>query len=195
MPPASHTHKSMLLRGANPPTSALTRSDIETIRGKSNRGGRSHGGAPLGRYDNNGRHHPVNYGPDSRGGRGGGGRGGYGGGRGSYNGGGRGGYNAHHQGPPPIQHGPPPGWVPPPPGAAGFGYGAPPPPGGPGFGMGVPPPPVYQPGGRPHDGYGGGQPGYQGGSWNAPPPRLPPGRDYGPPGRRDDYGRDRRDYR
>src|SRR5687767_5318955 len=165
MPATNHTHKSMLLRGAQPPPPALNSSDIEIIRGKSNRGGRSHGGAPLGRYDNVGRHQPINYGPDSRGGRGG-----YGGGRGSYNGGGgRGSYNGYNQGPPPIQHGPPPGWVPPP-GAAGFGYGAPPPPGAPGFGMGVPPPPpAYHGGGRPHDNYGGGHQGYQGGKWNGPP--------------------------
>ncbi|KAL7807700.1 exoribonuclease [Trichoderma gracile] len=52
MPQVSQTHKSMLLRGVKMPPPALTRSDIEEIRGKSNRGGRNYG-RPYG--NNNGR--------------------------------------------------------------------------------------------------------------------------------------------
>ncbi|OHE91598.1 XRN 5'-3' exonuclease [Colletotrichum orchidophilum] len=43
-PESSHPHKSMLLRGAKPPAPALDRNDIETLKGKSSRGGRSYGG-------------------------------------------------------------------------------------------------------------------------------------------------------
>ncbi|KAI6780302.1 5'-3' exoribonuclease-like protein [Emericellopsis cladophorae] len=155
MPTTSQTHKSMLLRGAKLPPPALNRSDIEIMKSKSRRGGRNHGGAPLGRFDHNsGRHEPVNYGPNGNGQRGGGYRGGRGGGRGGNGGGGygRGGY-------PPQQSfpgAPPPGWQPPPPGGPGFGMGGPP-----------PPPPTYQ--------QQGGRGGYNNG-W-APPPGPP-----GPPG-------------
>jgi 5'-3' exoribonuclease 2 len=97
MPSSSHTHKSMLLRGLKMPTPALDRSDVEFVRNKGNRGGRSYGGAPLrNNYGGGGRGDRINYGP----GRGGGGRGGrggyqqdrgYGNGYGGGGGGGRGG--------------------------------------------------------------------------------------------------------
>ncbi|KAH6610977.1 5 -3 exoribonuclease 2 [Trichoderma cornu-damae] len=58
MPQVSQTHKSMLLRGVRMPTPALTRSDIEVIRGKANRTGRNYGGAPPPYGNNNGRHRP-----------------------------------------------------------------------------------------------------------------------------------------
>ncbi|RDA82743.1 hypothetical protein CP532_6874 [Ophiocordyceps camponoti-leonardi (nom. inval.)] len=51
MPAPSQAHKSMLLRGAHLPAPALTRSDIEILRGKTGRSGRSHGGSSLERYD------------------------------------------------------------------------------------------------------------------------------------------------
>ncbi|UKZ52260.1 5'-3' exoribonuclease 2 [Trichoderma virens] len=74
MPQVSQTHKSMLLRGVRMPPPALTRSDIEVIRGKTNRPGRNYGGPPQ-HYGNNNGGRP---------------RGGYSGGyrdtRGSYNG-------------------------------------------------------------------------------------------------------------
>ncbi|CAM1509245.1 Fc.00g029840.m01.CDS01 [Cosmosporella sp. VM-42] len=107
-PQTSHTHKSMLLRGAKLPQPALTRSDIEIMRGKANRGGRSHGGAPLNRPgQGQGGREAIHYGPH-------GSRGGYRGGR-NQNGHGR---------PDPYQSAP----QPPPPGAPGFGIGVPPPP-------------------------------------------------------------------
>ncbi|KAK5997389.1 5'-3' exoribonuclease 2 [Cladobotryum mycophilum] len=115
MPQTSQTHKSMLLRGVQMPTPALSRSEIEVIRGRTNRNGRNHGGAPLGRFDaNSGRHEPIHYGP-------GGGRGGHWANR---NG------NGYRQQEPqfPPQNYPPPTWQPPPPGAPGFGMGVPPPP-------------------------------------------------------------------
>lgn len=128
MPASTHTHKSMLLRGVKLPTPALSRSDIEIMKGKSRRGGRSYGGAPLGRFDHGtGRREHINYAPDSRGGYGGRGgqRGGY---RGGYSNGGHG-----RNGPPydqnqPSYGRPPQNWQPPPPGAPGFGMGVPPPP-------------------------------------------------------------------
>lgn len=52
MPQVSQTHKSMLLRGVRMPPPALTRSDIEVIRGKTNRPGRNYGGGPP-HYGNN----------------------------------------------------------------------------------------------------------------------------------------------
>ena len=124
MPKTSHTHKSMLLRGAKLPTPALNRSDIEIMKGRSRRGGRNFGGAPLGRSDQP----PVHYGPNGQSQRGG-----Y---RGGYRGGGstRGGYSHHSSS---FPGPPPPGWHPSPPGAPGFGMGVPPP----------PPPAHYQPGG------------------------------------------------
>ncbi|KAK8077588.1 5'-3' exoribonuclease 2 [Apiospora saccharicola] len=120
MPNSSHTHKSMLLRGAQLPTPALNNSDIEELKGKMRNSGRSHGGAPFGRGGGNrGR---MNYGPDSRGGRQD---------RPRYNNNNN--NNGHQQhgsnsfpAPPPGWN--PPGWIPPPPGQAGFGAGLPPPP-------------------------------------------------------------------
>ncbi|KAL6858655.1 exoribonuclease [Trichoderma novae-zelandiae] len=55
MPKASQTHKSMLLRGVRMPPPALTRSDIEEIKGKTNRTGRNYGGPPSHYGNNNGR--------------------------------------------------------------------------------------------------------------------------------------------
>ena len=200
-PLSSHDHKSMLLRGVKLPTPALNRSDIEILKGKSMRSGRSYGGAPLGQNNyHNGRSQPVNYGPsgggprpyqNSRPDRGGyqhGPRNGYGsGGHGPREG--QGPRNSYHASPPGRQQ--------------------PPPPGMPGFGMGVPPPPPPA-----HVGYGGGYgQGYgQGYSSNPPqrsysshynrppPPQGPPGQDrnYRPPPRdnRDgNYGHDSRGYR
>lgn len=101
-PQTSQTHKSMLLRGVNLPKPALTHSDIEVIRGKANRGGRSYGGAPLGR---GGHGRGMHYGPGMSAPRGGH-------------------YGQHNNG-----YGPPPhGSIPPPPGGPGFGIGVPPPP-------------------------------------------------------------------
>ncbi|KAK4071282.1 uncharacterized protein Triagg1_6313 [Trichoderma aggressivum f. europaeum] len=54
MPQVSQTHKSMLLRGVRMPPPALTRSDIEVIRGKTNRPGRNYGGHPQHYGNNNG---------------------------------------------------------------------------------------------------------------------------------------------
>ncbi|KAI1869034.1 uncharacterized protein JN550_006021 [Neoarthrinium moseri] len=161
MPTTTHTHKSMLLRGVELPTPALTPSDKDELRGKLRNAGRSYGGAPLGRggYGDN-RRGRINYGPDS------GGRGGRQNGPPSYNG------NQNHypapNGFPPV---PPPGWVPPPPGYPGFGAGLPPPPpvhynGGHGnFGnQGYRPPP-------PPPGSQGGYGGYNGHSNSGPPGR------------------------
>ena len=62
MPITAHVHKSMLLRGVKLPTAALDRSDIEILRSKSQRSGRSYGGVPLGRSNHNGdRRGPINY--------------------------------------------------------------------------------------------------------------------------------------
>lgn len=103
----------MLLRGVQMPSSVLTRSDIEVIRGRANRNGRGYGGAPLDRFNpGNGRREPVHYGanttrppwPDRR-------------------------HNAQGHGQP--SHGIPTphhSWHPPPPGTPGFGIGLPPPP-------------------------------------------------------------------
>ncbi|KAH6971880.1 hypothetical protein BKA56DRAFT_677938 [Ilyonectria sp. MPI-CAGE-AT-0026] len=104
-PQTSHTHKSMLLRGVQLPRPALSHSDIEVLRGKSNRGGRSYGGAPLGRQGQG-----IHYGP--------------GGGRGNQFGRPQNGYGRQDGYRPPHA----PGTGPPPPGAAGFGVGLPPPP-------------------------------------------------------------------
>ncbi|RFU76121.1 5 -3 exoribonuclease 2 [Trichoderma arundinaceum] len=62
MPQISQTHKSMLLRGVRMPVPALTRSDIEVIRGKTNRTGRNYGGGPPPYGNNNGRHRFGNSG-------------------------------------------------------------------------------------------------------------------------------------
>lgn len=155
MPSSSHTHKSMLLRGVKLPTPALDRNDMDEIRSKGRRAGRSYGGAPLGRQDyQNGRTEPINYGP---------GRGGYQGGRGR--GGSGGGYGGGRDSYPPPRNGggypaPPANWVPPPPGTAGFGSGLPP-----------PPPPAHFGNGGGYGGYGGGyNQGYgNGGGYGAPP--------------------------
>lgn len=181
MPESSHTHKSMLLRGVKLPHPALDRSDIEILRSKGQRSGRSYGGVPLkNNYHGGGRGGDrINYAPGGPyhggsgrggGGGGGGGRGGYGngygrgGGGGGYGGGYGGGGGGQHQH---QQYAPPPGWQPPPPGYPGFGVGVPPPPppahlGGGSYGgynrndsyrPGLPPPP--------HGG-GGGYQGYHG---------------------------------
>ncbi|KAH9893762.1 hypothetical protein F4778DRAFT_772513 [Xylariomycetidae sp. FL2044] len=142
MPPNTHGHKSMLLRGVQLPPPTLNRSDVEEMRGKMRNSGRSHGGAPLGRqsYDGN-RRERMNFGPDSRGGRNQG-PSSYHNSSSRFNG------SNSYPVPPPI---PPPGWVPPPPNMAGmYSNGIPP-----------PPPPAYVGnGGR--DSYGYGQ-GYRGG--------------------------------
>ncbi|KAH7134832.1 hypothetical protein B0J13DRAFT_597650 [Dactylonectria estremocensis] len=166
IPQTSNTHKSMLLRGAQLPRPALTHSDIEVIRGKANRSGRSYGGAPLGQHGQ-----PIHYG--SRGGHGGNqfGR--------QQNGYGRqGGQGGHY---PPHA----PGVGPPPPGAAGFGIGLPP-----------PPPPAHYYNGQQQDGPRGGPQGYNGNSWGRgqPPPHNPGGQQHGPGGHAYNNNRNR-DYR
>lgn len=208
MPSSSHTHKSMLLRGVKLPTPVLTRSDIEILRSKSQKSGRSYGGVPLKNNPNGGRRDTINYaagGPPP--GQGGHGRGpyqqpdrgyanGYGGGYGSGYGGGYGGYGGQYQQYAP----PPPTWQPPPPGYPGFGVGMPPPPppahlagggygqgyGGQGYGHGYRND-RYEPGPPPHGGYQRSHQGYQGQHYRPPPP---PGQD-----RRYDrsYGGDSRD--
>lgn len=116
MPKMIHDHKSMLLRGVKMPTPALTRSDIEVLRGKASRGGYG-GGGRGGRYDPGGHHQ---FRPAGRG-------------RGQHFG------QSHHHQSDSYRHGdsgPPPhhysrgrgGWQPPHPGSAGFGRGIPPPP-------------------------------------------------------------------
>ncbi|OLN95304.1 5'-3' exoribonuclease 2 [Colletotrichum chlorophyti] len=111
-PSSSHPHKSMLLRGVKLPTPALDRSDIETLKGKSSRGGRGgYGGGSFGRggYSGGGRQDRP---PSHMG-----------------NGNGYGRQGPHPSGPSPIQS-----WQPPPPGHPGFGMGLPPPPPPPGYG-------------------------------------------------------------
>ena len=67
MPQSEHIHKSMLLRGVKFPTPKLDRSDIDGVRNRSARGGRSYGGAPLHvdnyrpRYNNNNGYRGNNY--------------------------------------------------------------------------------------------------------------------------------------
>uniref|UniRef100_A0A8H7N5M3 5'-3' exoribonuclease n=1 Tax=Bionectria ochroleuca TaxID=29856 RepID=A0A8H7N5M3_BIOOC len=162
MPVTTHTHKSMLLRGVKLPTAQLTRSDIEVMKGKARRGGRSYGGAPLGRHDQgNGRREPIHYGSESRynngprGGHRGGGRGGYHGGNGSY---------SQYDAPGRSYPSHPPAWQPPPPGA-------------PGFGMGVPPPPPgvhFQNGHRQNHGHSGSYSGHRGSNDRRDYPPPPP---------------------
>ncbi|POR33298.1 5'-3' exoribonuclease 2 [Tolypocladium paradoxum] len=108
MPQSAQTHKSMLLRGAQLPALALTKSDIEVIRGKASRAGRSYGGARLDRLGtSSGHREPIYYGPDNRAPR-----------QGHYQ-------VASSSG----RHLPPPlSWHPPTPGSTGFGIGVPPPP-------------------------------------------------------------------
>lgn len=55
MPRSSHIHKSMLLRGVEFGPPALDRGDIEAIKGRAGRSGRSYGGAPLRGDHSNGR--------------------------------------------------------------------------------------------------------------------------------------------
>lgn len=101
-PQASQTHKSMLLRGVQLPTPALTQNDIQDMRSRANRGGR--GGFGRG-HDRSGYNGPGM----TRGSQYNRNQGGYGRGNGHYP-------------PAPASH------VPPPPGAPGFGIGVPPPP-------------------------------------------------------------------
>ncbi|EAA27029.1 5'-3' exoribonuclease 2 [Neurospora crassa] len=211
-PDCSHTHKSMLLRGVQMPTPALTRSDIDILKGKASRSGRSYGGVPLSNKNYSGRNEPINYGPGGgqQGGRGrggyqggggrGGGRGGYGGngggyqanGGGYYNGGNNGGGGGGYGGQPRDSYGPPPGWQPPPPpGLAGFGVGPPPPPPGAAYGG--------APGGAGYGGYGSSRGGYQDNRYALPPP--PPqayqaqGQQYGQGGSRGGYQGQGNQYR
>ncbi|KAK1761141.1 exoribonuclease 2 [Echria macrotheca] len=210
LPVTGRSHKAMLLQGVKLPKPALDRSDIEILKSKAQRSGRSYGGVPLngrGGY-NGGRRDQINYGPDRQGGRG---SGSYQTPRQSRGNGGSNGYGNYNQ--------PPPGWQPPtmppmPPNFPGFGAGVPPPP-PPAYHGGQynnrqygndryapPPPPPGQ-----HGGYPGGA-GYQGGYPPGPPP--PPqnygqGRyDNGPSGQGRQYddrsyqggrGRDNRDNR
>lgn len=125
-PITSHAHKSMLLRGLKPPRAVLDRSDVETIKNKSSRSGRSWGGAPLSHGFNGDRQHER--GRDNRPNRG---SNGYGGNQRRHN-------NAmQYPGEPPrrnFQEGfayssqPASSWQPPPPHHPGFGVGFPPPP-------------------------------------------------------------------
>ncbi|KAK1656507.1 XRN 5'-3' exonuclease N-terminus-domain-containing protein [Colletotrichum godetiae] len=156
-PESSHPHKSMLLRGAKPPAPALDRNDIETLKGKSARGGRGYGGVPFqrgGGHHNGGRRGgQFSYAPDGGQGRQDRGPPSYGG-----NGGGYGRQGFQSSGLPPTQS----SWQPPPPGHPGFGMGLPPP----------PPPAGYGNDGRASNGS------YRGGGYNqhqnyGPPP--PPG--------------------
>lgn len=55
MPRSIHIHKSMLLKGVKFPPATLDRSDIEAVKGKAGRSGRSYGGAPLRSDNGNGR--------------------------------------------------------------------------------------------------------------------------------------------
>ncbi|KAK0626117.1 XRN 5'-3' exonuclease N-terminus-domain-containing protein [Immersiella caudata] len=166
-PNTGKTHKSMLLQGAKMPAPALDRNDIEELRDKKSRSGRSYGGVPFrGGYNGGNRGGMINYGPQGgRGQRGGG----YGNGQQNY-------------------QRPPPNWQPPPPGLAGFGSGPPPPPppgyGGYNQGYGndrFAPPPQY--GGHQGGNQGGHQGGYQGqqggyqGYQSSPPPQQYGGQD------------------
>lgn len=72
MPPATHVHKSMLLRGVELPQKVLDNSDLAILKSKARNSGRDFGGAPL--YDNrrqdpmdrpqNGRGGHINYAAD-----------------------------------------------------------------------------------------------------------------------------------
>ncbi|ROT43352.1 hypothetical protein SODALDRAFT_37119 [Sodiomyces alkalinus F11] len=122
----------MLLRGLKLPKTVLDRSDIEGIKSKSSRSGRSWGGVPL--SQNYGGDRNQGYGQDRRRGRGGGPI--------NYGPPGRNGYQPPNAFPPPSHPlrnahgvndgvappGPPLHWHPPPPGHPGFGMGLPPPP-------------------------------------------------------------------
>lgn len=162
MPKSTYIHKSMLLRGVKLSEPALDRSDIEATKGRANRSGRSHGGAPLRGGGGRGRGGHINYadhrpnpfaahlnGPPPNG---------FSGNRGPDP------YvdNSYGRGPPPSYH----GFGQPPPhgrynGAQADGHhrGPPPPPP---YNLGPPPPQNSFPGGSsPFNGYG-------------PPPRAPP---------------------
>ncbi|KAL1881967.1 hypothetical protein VTK73DRAFT_3296 [Phialemonium thermophilum] len=182
-PTTSHIHKSMLLRGVKLPPPALDRTDIEIVKGKAQRSGRSYGGVPLGgrgNYNGNGRRDQFNYGPGGQPPR--------------YDRGDRGPYAPPPPGRydngyrPPYGAPPPPSWQPPPPGYPGFGMGVPP-----------PPPPAYVHGGDRYggsydQGYGQGYGNYYGG---APPPVPPPQHRGGYSGQqyRPYQGQDDRNYR
>ena len=67
MPPATHVHKSMLLRGYKPRDPVLDNSDLAILKSKARNSGRDFGGAPLydnsrrDQYDNHGRGGRINY--------------------------------------------------------------------------------------------------------------------------------------
>src|SRR2546423_13633180 len=65
-PPATHLHKSMLLRGVIEPARQLDNSDIAILKSKARHSGRDFGGAPL--YDNT-RQHPQDRNDNGRGSR------------------------------------------------------------------------------------------------------------------------------
>ena len=66
MPPATHVHKSMLLRGVELPPKVLDNSDLAILKSKARNSGRDFGGAPL--YDNR-RQDPMDRPQNGRGGR------------------------------------------------------------------------------------------------------------------------------
>lgn len=154
MPESDKTHKSMLLRGAKLPEPALTRSDIEVLRGRVKPWHNNNHGGGRGRFDSRRDDFRGNGRPPHQGGRGynggynnggynnggynnGGGGGGYGG-NGGYNN--RGGYVGGNGNGNRNDFRPTPAWQPPAPGSAEFGRGAPPP----------LPPNGWQPGGLQH---------------------------------------------
>ncbi|KAL9599204.1 MAG: hypothetical protein Q9219_003985 [cf. Caloplaca sp. 3 TL-2023] len=130
IPASTHIHKSMLLRGVQPPPPTLTREDIEATKGRAAHSGRSFGGVPL-RNNNN----------HNGGGRGGRGNGGGGGNHINYAADNRQNPFAPHLNPgfvppthfqpggrgmpppPPPQHHHMPEWGPPPPQMQGYGGG------------------------------------------------------------------------
>ncbi|KAI9784660.1 MAG: 5'-3' exoribonuclease 2 [Peltula sp. TS41687] len=62
MPKVGHIHKSMLLRGVQLPPVALDHGDIETMKSRARKTGRSYGGAPLqGSYGNGRGQGSINY--------------------------------------------------------------------------------------------------------------------------------------
>ncbi len=143
MPRSKNIHKSMLLRGVVLTPPALNRADIEATKGRANKSGRSHGGAPLRSDSGNGRGrggqidyadsrpypHPAHSNPSFP----------TQGAPGNYRG-----------GPPP----PPPmrGWAPPPPSFGNSPYGYPPPPSNFGYVQPLPPPPPHGHHNNFHDG-------------------------------------------
>lgn len=66
MPPVTHVHKSMLLRGVELPQKVLDNSDLAILKSKARNSGRDFGGAPL--YDNR-RQDPMDRPQNGRGGR------------------------------------------------------------------------------------------------------------------------------